>query len=303
MDTLINGVTSQGFMPHSICLLRDAGIMMLHVFSDGLIALAYFSIPLALANFVRRRSDLHYGFVLVLFATFIFLCGATHIMDIWTLWFPDYLVQGIVKALTAVVSVVTAIMIWPLLNEAMALPSPANLAAVNTQLTYEINERRARERVIDQLNVDLENRVEMRTRELISANNAKSQFLAHMSHEIRTPMNAIMGLTQILQQSSLTSSQSELVHEINEASQSLLSIINGILDFSKAEEGKLRLDPVPFELNAVITRVGRLLNSMIVEKGLEFQIEPIPDMGILLGDARRLEQVLINLVSNAIKFT
>ena len=115
-----NGVT-----PHGFCLLWRPGLIWTYAVSDAAIALAYFSIPLALGVIARRRRDLVFRPLLWLFAAFILLCGATHWLDVLTLWVPAYQLQGAVKAGTAVVSVFTAIALWRLLPEALTLPSPA----------------------------------------------------------------------------------------------------------------------------------------------------------------------------------
>ena len=137
-----------------------------------------------------------------------------------------------------------------------------------------------------------------------TANLAKSKFLAHMSHEIRTPMNAVLGLAQMLEQETLTSGQLEMVHHINNAGRSLLSIINDILDFSKIEAGQLEVERRPFKLNELLSHIESLIGSMAHEKGLTLRInQASPVSDLLIGDALRLEQVLINLISNAVKFT
>ena len=137
-----------------------------------------------------------------------------------------------------------------------------------------------------------------------AAARAKSTFLAHMSHEIRTPMNAVLGLAQLLSRQALSPEQRDLVERIQGAGQSLLGIINDILDFSKIEAGQLSLDARPFRLETLTARVASLLGATAVAKGLELRLEPPADaLGPLQGDALRLEQVLINLTGNAIKFT
>ena len=133
---------------------------------------------------------------------------------------------------------------------------------------------------------------------------AKSEFLAHMSHEIRTPMNAVLGQAQLLAREPLNADQRLMVQRIQTAGQSLLGIINDILDFSKIEAGQLRLEDRPFRLDALPAKLDSLLGSVARGKGLALRIEgPDADLGPLRGDALRLEQVLINLVGNAIKFT
>ena len=133
---------------------------------------------------------------------------------------------------------------------------------------------------------------------------AKSEFLAHMSHEIRTPMNGVLGLVQLLQREPLTPDQRDMVTRIQGAGQSLLAILNDILDFSKIEAGQLRLEDRPFRLDALPAKLDSLLGSVARGKGLALRIAgPDADLGPLRGDALRLEQILINLVGNAIKFT
>ena len=127
--------SASAFMPHGHCYLWRPDILWLNVISDGMIAVAYFSIPAALIVFVRKRSDLRFNGVFWMFAAFILLCGATHILEIWTTWDPVYGVQGVLKLLTGLVSMTTAALLWPLLPKALALPSAADLLAANSALT------------------------------------------------------------------------------------------------------------------------------------------------------------------------
>ena len=131
--------------PHGLCLVWRPELIGLHVVSDAITGLAYYSIPLALVTFVRCRRDLAFSWMFGLFAIFILACGTTHFFSIWTLWQPDYGAQGVVKAATAIVSILTAIMLWPLLPKAVALPSPTQLAILNAALQREIAERREAE--------------------------------------------------------------------------------------------------------------------------------------------------------------
>ncbi|MCM8564330.1 ATP-binding protein [Thauera linaloolentis] len=140
--------------------------------------------------------------------------------------------------------------------------------------------------------------------EAAAANAAKSEFLAHMSHEIRTPMNAVLGLAQVLAREPLSGSQRDMVERIRSAGQSLLAILNDVLDLSKIEAGQLRIEPRAFDLAALLASLDSLMGQAAHSKGLVLRVQmPSPPLGPLLGDGLRLEQVLFNLVGNAIKFT
>lgn len=136
------------------------------------------------------------------------------------------------------------------------------------------------------------------------ASEAKSYFLAKMSHELRTPLNGIIGLTEVALNTHLDANQSQLLTIIDRESNSLLKIINDILDFSKVEAGKLVLENAPFDIRKVMEEVADTIALKASQKGLELTTFLAPDVPTLLvGDALRLKQILLNLVSNALKFT
>jgi len=119
-NVTLNLASANGFLPHGYCLLWRPSLLYLHVVSDLMTAAAYYSIPIALAYFVAQRRDLTFRFAFLLFGIFIFACGTTHLMAVWTIWRPDYGVQGLVKLVTALVSTGTAVMLWPLIPRALA---------------------------------------------------------------------------------------------------------------------------------------------------------------------------------------
>ncbi|WP_409522470.1 PAS domain S-box protein [Nitrincola sp. MINF-07-Sa-05] len=136
------------------------------------------------------------------------------------------------------------------------------------------------------------------------ASRAKSAFLAAMSHEIRTPMNGVIGMVEVLEQSSLGAEQLEMVELIHDSAFSLLSIIDDILDFSKIEAGSLEMEQVPFSVEEVVEKVCTLLRRLAAKKGVELTLFTDPAIPLTLaGDPLRLRQMLLNLAGNAIKFS
>src|SRR3979411_2822336 len=159
-------LSPQDYMPHGMCFLWQPELIALHVASDSAIALAYYSIPVALGYFVWKRTDLAFPAIFVLTSLFILACGTTHIMGVWTLWFPDYRFDGGIKAVTALLSIGTAIAIWKVMPLALALPSTAQLERANQLLGGEINQRQRAEAALRDANAELERRVAARTADL-----------------------------------------------------------------------------------------------------------------------------------------
>lgn len=159
LEMIKNFFDSYSFMPHGHCYLWQPEILWLNVGSDILIALSYYVIPGFLVYFVRKRTDLAFNWIFIMFALFILACGSTHLMDIWTVWNPDYGLQGLIKLFTAVISVATAIALIPLMPKALSLPSFSQMEHAHQEL------RRLNEE-LKNTNMNLEERVQEKIRDI-----------------------------------------------------------------------------------------------------------------------------------------
>jgi PAS domain S-box-containing protein len=164
-NRLIEGI----YMPHGYCLLWEPWLVGLHAISDVLTFGAYSAIPLAIWMYVRKRPNVEMKGLAMLFAAFILWCGLTHLFGAITLWYPVYELQGLVKAATAAVSVTTAVLIFPLVPKALAIPSPKELQIANTQLEGEIAAHKQTLVELQRARDELEERVAMRTKDLAEA--------------------------------------------------------------------------------------------------------------------------------------
>jgi PAS domain S-box-containing protein len=171
----------------------------------------------------------------------------------------------------------------------------------------DIEDRKQAEAAILKVNTGLtarNERLQLESQRSEEANAAKSSFLATMSHEIRTPMNAILGMSDLLWDSKLDAEQRQYVEVFRRAGQTLLALINNILDLSKIEAGHFELENVPFDLEDLVDRSIELIGPKANAKGIALMSRITPDVQTnLLGDPTRLQQILVNLLGNAVKFT
>ncbi|MCP6762469.1 MAG: ATP-binding protein [Fischerella sp. CENA71] len=317
---------SGNFIPHGHCYLWMPQLLWLHILADSFIALSYYSIPLTLIYFVRKREDVPFKNVFFLFGAFIISCGTTHIMEVWTLWHPDYWLSGGIKAITAIVSFYTALTLIPLVPQALALPSPAQLETANNALQIEIIERKRVEQELREYKENLEELVEQRTaelaktnellqqeviqrqqsqekmalllKELESTNQELNDFAYIVSHDLKAPLRGISSLSEWLVSDyadKLDDEGKQLINLLIARVKKIYSLIDAILQYSRI--GRIKEEIRQVNLNDVVTEVTELLEPIE-----NIQINITNELPIVSGEKTRIEQVFQNLLSNAIKF-
>jgi signal transduction histidine kinase len=272
MNELWGGLARTDFMPHGYCLKWTPGLVGLHVLSDAVIALAYFSIPLSLLWFVRARKDLAFSWVFVMFGAFILLCGATHVLAIWTLWYANYYAEGVVKAATAAVSIGTAVALLPIIPRALMLRSPA----------------------------ELEIEVAKRTTELARAHRDLETIFFVASHDLREPIRTIQGFSQMVSTrytGKLDEKGDDYLMRIHRASNRMATLLDSLLELSRAQ----RLE-VPSEAVSSAEIVREVLERLGDKaRATNARISVADGLPLLHVNPTWAAAAVYNLLSNALK--
>jgi len=285
-----------GFMPHGMCYEWNPAIICLHVSSDALIALAYYSIPLTLIYFVRKRKDVAFDWMFFCFAIFIVACGTTHLMEILNIWKPAYWLSGAIKAVTAIVSIATAILLIRLVPRALALPSPEQLRQSNAALQNEIRERMEANRKAEELNREL---IEHATK-IQAANKELESFAYSVSHDLRAPLRHIDGYVNLLIEDLPEQSEGNLRYmtKISDSARQMGVLIDNLLAFSGM--GRTTLQPAWLDTNELVDETREELSPDARGRVVEWTVDPLPKVYV---DRTLFKQVWMNLLGNALKYT
>jgi signal transduction histidine kinase/CheY-like chemotaxis protein len=290
--------SSSGFMPHGHCYLWQPATLWLNVASDGVIAAAYYAIPFALYYFVReRRTEIPYSGILLMFAAFILLCGTTHLMEIWTVWRPDYRLAGLLKALTGVVSVTTMLALFHVMPKAMLLRSPS-------QLRTEVESRTAElARVNEELRAHIAAR-DLAESQLREQDKRKDEFLATLAHELRNPLAPIRHAVRLLGMEQSTAEQRRWGRDvIDRQAHRMALLLDDLLDVSRITRGRLEIKRERVDLSTLIGSAVETVRPAIEEKQHALHVVQPKEPLIIDVDPLRLSQSISNLLTNAAKYT
>ena len=288
--------STKDFMPHGMCYEWNSSVIWLHVVSDALIAAAYYSIPLTLVYFVRKRKDLAFDWMFVCFAIFIVACGTTHLMEILNIWQPTYWRSGLIKAFTALVSVATAILLLRLIPQALALPTPEQLRKSNAALQSEIHERLEATRKVETLNQELVEHAQ----KVQAANKELESFAYSVSHDLRAPLRHVDGYVNLLLEDAPSASNESrrYMAKISDSARQMGVLIDNLLAFSGM--GRATLQPSWVDTNAVVDEAREELAPEAKGRTIEWDVEALPKVYV---DRSLFKQVWMNLLGNALKYS
>lgn len=300
MKELFKYLTAETFMPHGGCLLWRADLVWMSVLADSLIALAYYSIPLAILYFVRKRRDLVFPWIFILFGMFIFACGTTHLISVWNTWHSNYAIEGIVKLITALISLTTAVLLWIKIPKVLEIPGPEQLKKINMQLLSQAEDYKRVEGELRQLNRTLEEKVAERTDELTRSNFELKQFAYIASHDLQQPLRTIISFAELLRmrlEGIIPVEAEEYFRLMEEGAARMQKLITDLLAFAQIGSNNLVFENV--DTRKVLESVLANLHLQIEETQTTVTFGALP---IVRGSFSLLEQLLQNLIANAIKY-
>ncbi len=279
-------------MPHGHCYLWKPSLVSLHLVSDILIGIAYLGISFILYTLVRRVR-LPFSGAIIAFGIFIAACSATHFMEVLTLWKAEYWWAGFIKAITAVASIATCLYLIRLKPKILEMVRSVSLS----------NERKVKlERA--------HNELELLYERIKQLDELKTRFFSNVSHELRTPLTLILGpLQKLLSEGKFDEGERRSLIIAERNSRLLLKQVNDLLDISKIDAGKMKLNYSEADLISILKVVAGYFQGLADEQKIKFDIDLLDESGkrptVLTAqvDVNKFEKILVNLLSNAFKFT
>jgi signal transduction histidine kinase len=269
-----------------------------HILSDSLIFLSYTAIPISILYYQNKlkAKAIEFNYIFYLFASFIFFCGATHLIEVIIFWDPIYNFAGLIKLITGIISACTFVVI--------ATKLPSTLKFINEK--HDLNDMKQK---LDKIKaeeaqhaLDLAEKQNAKLREI---DKLKSDFLATISHELRTPLTLIMGpLEMILSEpSSLSDEHKENLQRMQRNALRLYMLVNDVLDFSKLESGKFTVHEDVVDLNNQVNQIVLDAQGLAKERKITLDYTACENLAPILLDNKMVDKVIMNLISNALKFT
>jgi signal transduction histidine kinase len=274
------------FMPHGHCYLWKPGLLWLQVLSNAVIGLSYVAISVTLAYLVKKGDYVPFKGMALAFGLFIISCGLTHFFDIYVIWRPAYWLDGGIRAVTAVASVVTAILLPPLIPQALGLARSVRAArerGIKLQAAIEdIGQMYEKSRELDQL---------------------KLHFFANVSHELRTPLTLILGPAEKLAAAgNLDAAQRRDVELVLRNARTLLKHVNDLLDVARLDAGKMVPAYAQTDLAQLVRLAAAHFDGLADERDMDYTVAAPPALSAEV-DPAKIERVVLNLLANAFKFT
>lgn len=273
------------FMPHGHCYLWKDDLVILHVLSDSVISLSYFVIPIVMLSFALRKKDAGLNKFIWLYIAFIFLCGLTHVNEIINLWHSYYYYSGIIKLITAIISVATVVELIKNKRKILLIPSPEQLINQNRKL--------------ETLNDELDKIVEKKTRDLRTSNKMLMNYASWVSHDLKEPIRNILNHSKLLEQKideQNPEEQKKFLKFVVDNGHRMERIVGSLLDLAKIQNTPISHQQIDLKL---------MLESLInIHEGKKIECSiHIEDNFEIFSDVSLFERILSNLISNAVKYS
>ena len=268
------------YMAHGYCFSWEPGLVWLHVVSDILTGVAYYAIAFAMAYYIVKRRDEPFALIFLLFAVFIMACGTTHFFAVYTIYIPEYWLEGYVKAFTMAVSVVTAILLIPKIPLAIEMPS---LVKTLKDLQLVSAEQKRTEEELNQKVAELE------------------RFTYTVSHDLKSPIITIKGFTGSLEKDLLKGNYERMAGDlkrVSEAADKMNDLLRDLLELSTV--GRVINEPGPADMNVLVAEVLAQLDGPLKNNNLTVDVQP--GLPMVFCDRRRMGEAVQNLIENAINY-
>lgn len=279
-------------MPHGHCYFWRPEILWLSVVSDAIIAAAYYAIPVVLFLFARKKKDLPFIWMFFLFSGFILLCGTTHIFEIVTVWTPMYRVLVLTKAATAAISILTAVLLIPLIPKALSLRSPAELEAKNKELEREIRERKRMEILVREQQLQITQSAKM---------SALGEMAGGVAHEINNPLAGIKAVVSQMQELLAEPTVDvamlrEMAGDVEHTTDRIAKIVHGMRSFSRDSSADAHTQVTVADL---IGETLDLCGERYRKHGIQLEVSRFDHRLSFTGNGTQVSQILLNLLNNA----